>query len=483
MTDRPIRVRMAPSPTGHLHVGTAKAALFNWMFARRYGGTFVLRLEDTDAERSRDEFARELVTGLSWLGIDYDEGPYLAPDGAWAEKGAYGPYKQSERSLLYREKLQQLLDAGSAYWCYCTKEELEVERRRQQEAGEPLRYAGTCRDLATPPAGRDPQVIRLRVPAKPVAFTDLVRGQIVTDASLLGDLAIARSLDSALYNFAVVVDDIAMEITHVVRGEDHISNTPKQLLLFEAFGAVPPAYAHFPLNLDADRRKLSKRTSETSLLAYRDAGYLPAALTNFLALSGWHPAGDEEVFTLPELAQAFSTERMQRSGAVFDEAKLRWLNREHMKRLPAETLAKRLRPFLADGDAVPADVLERYVDAERGRADTLAELAAAAAWLGPYAPPSAEALIPADSSRAESHDHLRETATALEHLASETEWLEQMQAFLEARAERHGKRAVFHPVRVALSAMERSPDPVTLMRVLGQDESRARLQKAAEILA
>lgn len=483
MADRPVRVRMAPSPTGHLHVGTAYPALFNYLFARKNGGTFILRNEDTDPERSREEFAREIVTGLTWLGLSWDEGIDLTPDGALIERGDHGPYSQSKRAALYRDYLERLLAAGSAYWCYCTKEELDAERARQEAAGEPPRYAGTCRDLPAPPSGKEPQVIRFKTPAKTVVFRDLVRGEVRTDASLYGDLVIARSLDSALYNFAVVVDDITMGITHVIRGEDHVSNTPKQILIFEALDAEPPAYAHLSLLLAPDRTKLSKRRNKVSLLQYRDEGFLPEALCNFLALMGWHPSGDQEFFTLPELIESFSPDRFLKAGSVFDEVKLRWLNREHMKRLPTETLATRLRAFLPSDAAVPADLLERYVEAEQGRADTLAELAEAASWLYAYEAPAAEQLVPAESVSAESRDHLAETAEALARFTADQDWVEQIRVFLETRAERSSKRAAFHPVRVALSGLLRSPDPLTLMRVLGPVESVARLKKAAEILA
>ena len=482
-TERPIRVRMAPSPTGHLHVGTARTTLFNWLFARRYGGTFVLRIEDTDVERSKDEFAHEIVTGLSWLGIDWDEGPYLAADGTWMSKGDYGPYVQSERSALYREHLERLLHEKKAYWCYCTKDELEAERERQQAAGEPTRYAGTCRAIATVPSDKTPQVIRIHVPEKTVSFDDLVRGTIETDLALLGDLAIARSLDSALYNFAVVVDDALMQISHVVRGEDHISNTPKQLMIFEALGFEPPTYAHLPLNLDANRKKLSKRTSEVSLLAYRDQGFLPSALLNFFALLGWHPSGDEEVFSPEELAAAFEIERVQKSGAIFDEAKLRWLNKEHLKRLHPETLAQLLRPFLPAESDVAVDVLERYVVAEQGRADTLLELANEATWLVSYEKPSAEALMGKQSDRALAREHLVLAAAQIFAIREEADWMVKFQAWIDEYADAHGKREVFWPIRVALSGSEKSPDPLTIIKVLGAEVAQQRLEESAETLA
>lgn len=481
MSERPVRVRMAPSPTGHLHVGTAKASLFNWMFARHYGGTFILRLEDTDVERSQDEYAREIVQGLQWLGIDWDEGPYLAPDGVWTSRGDFGPYKQSERTSHYRAALEKLLAEKKAYWCYCTKEELELERTAQQAEGISPKYSGKCRDLSEAPDGKTPQVIRLKVPEKTISFNDLVRGEITTDLTLIGDQAIARSLDSALYNFAVVVDDIAMEISHVVRGEDHISNTPKQLVVFEALGSDAPEYLHFSLNLDSDRKKLSKRNTEVSLLAYRDQGFLPAALTNFFALLGWHPAGDEEVFTLQELGNEFSIERVQKSGAVFDETKLRWLNREHIKRLPVESLAQLVQPFLPADAAVEIDVLERYVHAEKGRADTLVELAGEATWLVAYNAPKSDDLIPKDGSKDDSLAVLTQLHESLEALEGEA-WIQEVESELNNQAEAKGKRTVFWPVRVALSGQQKSPDPITLMQVLGIEVTKVRIEAAIAAL-
>lgn len=481
--DSPVRVRMAPSPTGHLHVGTARTALFNYLFAKHYGGTFILRLEDTDAERSSDAFAREIVQGLQWLGIDWDEGPYLAPDGAWASRGEYGPYKQSERAHLYRSHLEQLLADGKAYWCYCTREELDAEREAQVAAGLAPRYGGRCRDLPAPPAGRAAGVVRFRTPSVPVTFTDLVRGSVTADMSLVGDMVIARSLDSALYNFAVVVDDILMGISHVIRGEDHISNTPKQLVLFDALGYAPPVYAHLPLNLDENRKKLSKRTGEVSLLSYRDEGYLPAALVNFFALLGWHPADDQELFTLPELAAAFTIERVQRAGSVFDLQKLRWINREHMRRAPVEWLASLVRGHLPESrEPVEAATLERFVEAERERAYTLSELGGAAGWLVSYAPPSASVLLSPGSTPEQVRLLLGEFLAALDRSGETGTWVRAAEDWLSERASTHGKREVFWPVRVALSGLASSPDPVTLMRVLGYDETRGRLSHAASEL-
>lgn len=478
----PIRVRMAPSPTGHLHVGTAYPALFNYLFAKAQGGTFILRNEDTDPERSKPEFAKEIVEGLHWLGLQWDEGIDLTDGGELTERGDRGPYTQSQRATLYREYLERLLAEGIAYWCYCTKEELDGERARQEAAGEPPRYAGTCRDLTQAPEGKAPQVIRFKTPEKLVVFTDLVRGEIKTDATLYGDLVIARSLDSALYNFAVVVDDLTMGITHVIRGEDHISNTPKQILIFEALGATPPTYGHLSLLLAPDRTKLSKRRNKTSLLQYRDEGFLPEAMCNFLALMGWHQSGDREVFTLPELIEAFSTDRLQKAGSVFDEVKLRWINREHMKLIAPTDLAQRLRPFMGPGAETVTDAtLEAYVVAEQGRADTLAELAAAAAWLTAYVPPGAQMLVPKDSTL----EATRAYVVAMRDVVTQSgdTWLSDLEQYLLRESEGAGKRAVYWPLRVALAGLEKSPDPMTLGKVLGREAALQRIEAALAALS
>jgi glutamyl-tRNA synthetase len=315
-----------------------------------------------------------------------------------------------------------------------------------------------------------------------VVFTDLVRGEIKTDATLYGDLVIARSLDSALYNFAVVVDDLTMGITHVIRGEDHISNTPKQILIFEALGATPPTYGHLSLLLAPDRTKLSKRRNKTSLLQYRDEGFLPEAMCNFLALMGWHQSGDREVFTLPELIEAFSTDRLQKAGSVFDEVKLRWINREHMKLIPPTDLAQRLRPFIGPGAETVTDAtLEAYVVAEQGRADTLAELAAAAAWLTAYVPPSAQMLVPKDSTLEATRAYL----AAMRDVVAQSgdTWLSDLEQYLLRESEGAGKRAVYWPLRVALSGLEKSPDPMTLGKVLGREAALQRLEAAVVALS
>ena len=352
------RCRIAPSPTGPLHIGTARTALFNYLFARHTGGTFVLRLEDTDAARSSVEFEHDILDGLHWLGLEWDEGPEVA---GLPARGAFGPYRQSERGEAYAVALQQLLDEDKAYPCFCTSEELAEDRKLRQEAKLPAGYVGRCANLssldreARRAEGRV-SVVRFRIGEGSVEFDDLVRGHVSIDTSELGgDLVIARSDDSPLYHFTVVVDDIAMEISHVIRGEDHLSNTPKHILLFEALGVPPPAFAHLPLILNPDRSKMSKRKSQTAMDEYRGHGYIPEAIINHLALLGWSSGTDEEVFSLDDLVQRFDLARVQPSGAIFDAERLDWLNGHWIRRLPEEELIYRALPFLRASVAAAAD--------------------------------------------------------------------------------------------------------------------------------
>jgi nondiscriminating glutamyl-tRNA synthetase len=343
------RVRIAPSPTGPLHIGTARTALFNFLFARHTGGTFILRLEDTDVARSTVEHERDILDGLHWLGLDWDEGPEVAGQPA---RGPYGPYRQMERLDLYRAAADRLLAEDKAYECYCSPEQLAADRAAQEASHEPVHYVGRCAHLtaaersARNALGLKP-VIRFRVGEGIVEFDDIVRGHVTIDTNTLGgDLVIVRSNGDPLYHFTVVVDDAQMEITHVIRGEDHLSNTPKHILLFRALGAPEPKFAHLPLILNPDRTKMSKRKSQTALDAYRAEGFLPEAIVNFLAFLGWSVGTEEEIFTLEELAQRFDLERVQSGGAVFDRVRLEWLNGQWIRRLADDDLADRLMPFL-----------------------------------------------------------------------------------------------------------------------------------------
>src|SRR6202171_735382 len=347
-----VRVRIAPSPTGFAHLGTASTALYNVLCARADGGTFVLRLDDTDVERNRPEYEQVIYEVLHWLGLDWDEGP--------DKGGPDGPYRQSERLDIYKQNAAKLLAGGKAYRCFCTPEELDAKRNLAQAEKRPYKYSRRC--LNNPPKGRVEFTVRFQVPGGEVKFTDLIRGEMVFDSALIGDFIIVKSDGFPTYNFASPVDDAAMKITHVIRGEEHLSNTPYQLMLVDALGySRPLAYAHMPLILARDGSKMSKRKhAELNLMLYREQGFLPEALLNYLALLGWNPGTPQEIFTFDELVRAFSFERVQHGGARFDWEKLNWTNGEYIRALPDEELARRLRPFLPKLDeatilrAVPA---------------------------------------------------------------------------------------------------------------------------------
>ena len=357
-----VRVRIAPSPTGFAHLGTASTALYNVLFARKQGGTFVLRIDDTDAERNRPEYEALIYESLHWLGLDWDEGP--------DKGGPYNPYRQSERLDLYREQAARLITEGKAYRCYCTPEELEAERKQAQVEKRPYKYSRRC--LTNPPSDRSVFAVRFRVPGGEIRFTDMIRGEMKFDADLIGDFIIMKSDAFPTYQFASPVDDAAMKITHVIRGEEHLSNTPYQLMLVDALGyARPQAYAHMPLILAQDGSKMSKRKHpEMNLALYREQGYLPEALVNYLALLGWNPGTSQEIFTFDELAHAFSFERVQHAGARFDWEKLNWINGEYIRMLSDDELAKRLRPFVPQLDE---ETIRRAVPPLRTRMHKLAQ--------------------------------------------------------------------------------------------------------------
>jgi nondiscriminating glutamyl-tRNA synthetase len=339
-----MRVRFAPSPTGHLHVGNARTALFNWLVARHAGGTFILRVEDTDRERSTSASEAAIKDDLRWLGLAWDEGVDAGGD--------VGPYRQSERLDLYATHTERLLTAGHAYRCFCTPELLEADRQSALAEARPPKYPGTCRRLATAEvaqrlAGGERAAVRLRVPAdRTVSFDDLVRGTVSFHTDVIGDPVIVRADGIPAYNYAVVIDDALMHITHVVRGEDHISNTPRQLLVYEAFGWAPPAFAHLSLVLGPDHAPLSKRHGATSVAEFRAKGYLPEALANYLALIGWSPGDGDEVLPLATLAERFDLGAVGHSAGVFDEAKLAWVNRHYLKAATPERLAALALPYL-----------------------------------------------------------------------------------------------------------------------------------------
>jgi nondiscriminating glutamyl-tRNA synthetase len=369
------RVRFAPSPTGELHIGNARTALFNWMFARHYGGYFILRIEDTDESRSALSYQVNLLNDLNWLGLDWDEGPQ--------KNGSYGPYKQSERLDIYKKHLQMLIDADLVYPCYCSGEELEEERQALILSKRMPRYMGKCRNLTEEERkkreneGRKPS-FRFKVKPQVIEFEDLIRGAMKFEGEAIGDFIIMRSNGMPAYNFAVVIDDHLMGITHVIRGEDHLSNTALQLMLYKAFGFAPPIFVHHCLILGKDRAKLSKRHGSVSVGEFRNQGILPEALINYLGLLGSSFTDGREVLSREEMIAGFALERASKSGAIFDEEKLRWLNAIYIRNSKTEDLIKRLKPFLEKSglkdDTINSEWFKQVIDLVKDELTTLAEV-------------------------------------------------------------------------------------------------------------
>ena len=483
-----IRVRFAPSPTGYLHVGGARTALFNWLLARRHGGAFVLRIEDTDVERSSDAMVDGILDGLRWLGLDWDEGPKIG--------GAYGPYFQSERTEHYREEAEQLVARGAAYYCYCSQDVLKSKRAEAERQGSAWRYDRTClaltpQEVAAREAAKTPRAIRVRVPGGATAFDDLVHGRIEFDGSNIEDFIILRSDGHPTYHLTVVSDDVRMKITHVIRGDDHISNTPKQLLLYQALGAEVPQFAHVPLILGPDKKRLSKRHGATSVMDYASRGYLPEAMVNFLALLGWSPgAGDRELFTATELSAVFDLGGISGGDAVFNPDKLDWFNQQHLMRLAPEELAARLKPRLeAAGLWNPAYLGERH-----------AWFFAVLEQLTPRAKRLDDFVVLGrfffsdefDVDEAAVAKHLRVDGMA-GHLRAIDRVFGALPVFdivsteqaLRAEAETRGVKAatLIHALRVALTGKTASPGLFEVAALLGRERTHNRLLSAIARLA
>jgi nondiscriminating glutamyl-tRNA synthetase len=459
-----MRVRFAPSPTGQLHVGNARTALFNWLLARGAGGTFILRIEDTDVERSTRESEAAILRDLRWLGLDWDEGPDIG--------GAHGPYRQSERLHLYQSYATELLGAGAAYYCFCSTAQLDAERQDALANGRPARYAGTCRKLSREQAeariadGERP-AIRFRVPEeRDVIFSDAVRGDVRFQTDVIGDPVIVRADGTPAYNFAVVVDDALMEVTHVVRGEDHISNTPRQILLYEALGFAPPVFAHLSLVMGPDHSPLSKRHGATSVAEFRGKGYLPEALVNYLALIGWAPGGGDELLPIDELARRFSLEAVGHSAGVFDEEKLAWANRHYLKMANPVRLAELALPYFNEAgfamtpDAQGLEFLASAIAMASASVDRLNQI-----------PPRMALLFDFDAAAALADERLLAemrgegaravVATLAEELAAaprlDREKFREIANRVKARTSLKGK-ALFHPIRVVLTGRAEGPE-------------------------
>jgi nondiscriminating glutamyl-tRNA synthetase len=463
-----VRVRFAPSPTGYVHVGNARTALFNWLFARHHGGVFALRIEDTDVERSKEEYERQLLDDLRWFGLDWDEGP--------DKGGPFGPYRQSERREIYAQHAERLIEQGDAYYCFCSAEQLEAERQEALEAGRQPRYSGRCRKLASEEAERrkaagEPAAVRLKIVESSFFWNDLVHGPTTFSGEVIGDPILVRSDSNPAYNYAVVIDDHLMEITHVIRGDDHISNTPRQLAVYRALSWEPPAFAHLSTILGSDRTRLSKRHGATSLANFREDGVLPEALRNYLLLLGWSASdGKTEKLSTEMMIAQFSLDRITKSPAVFDRKKLDWLNwetfRDLSKQQQSEFFMERAKEFLKSAGYLGDEEIERSKDLigeilvifiESKGATRLQDIAH---LIFEY---DAAAIITGETTRHVAEEPAsREILNAFipKGLAEPTLKFDRFREIIKSVEKKTGKkgRELFHPVRVALTGAESGPE-------------------------
>jgi glutamyl-tRNA synthetase len=460
-----IRTRFAPSPTGYLHIGGARTALFSWLYARKHGGTFILRIEDTDLERSTAESVDAILQGMTWLGLEYDEGPFF----------------QTHRFPRYKEVLDRMLKEGTAYHCYCSKERLETLRTEQMARKEKPRYDGKCRHGVPNPPKDIPPVVRFKNPQDgAVVVEDLIRGKVVFQSSELDDLIIARSDGTPTYNFTVVVDDMDMQITHVIRGDDHLNNTPRQMNMLKALGYTPPVYAHVPMILGADGARLSKRHGAVSVMQYRDEGFLPEALLNYLARLGWSH-GDQEIFSMEEMIRLFEATNVHTSAAAFNPEKLLWLNQHYIKTADPKHVAHHLSHHLGKFDIDPArgpDLIE-VVKAQRERAKTLAEMAAASVFF--YK--EVEHYEPKDAATHFKPEILEPLTELRNQFAVLPEWTaEAIHAAVNGLADARGLKLgkIAQPLRVAVAGRAVSPPIDLTLALLGREQTLKRLDRALE---
>ncbi len=461
-----IRVRFAPSPTGYLHVGGARTALFNWLYARHFGGTFILRIEDTDTERSTQESVDAILQGMEWLGLDCDEGPFY----------------QTDNFPLYKQHVQKLLDEGKAYRCWCKPEELDAKREAAMAEGRKPKYDGTCRNRKDQPLDQ-PHVIRFKAPEEgETAFDDLIKGRIAFPNTELDDLIIQRTDGTPTYNFCVVIDDALMRISHVIRGDDHVNNTPRQIQLYEALGYPVPLFAHVPMILGSDKARLSKRHGATSVMAYRDMGYLPEALANYLVRLGWSH-GDDEIFSRQEMIEKFDIGNVGRAPSVFNPDKLNWLNAHYIKTEDSESLAELLKPHLASCGVsdVSSPDLPGVINTLKERAQTLEEMAERALFYY-QAPQKYDEAALAKFEKG----HLQAVFTAVVAKLSATTVSTATDGdllFKEICAEGGWKMPqVGQPVRVALSGSTQAPGIGEIIVALGVGEAIRRIELARELL-
>lgn len=486
--DRAVRVRFAPSPTGPLHVGGARSALFNYLFAKKNNGKFILRIEDTDKEISEQRWTDEIISELKWLGIAWDEGPDVG--------GEFGPYKQSQRIDIYKKYLEKLLTEKNAYYCFCAEDELENKRQEQMSRGLAPKYDGKCRNLSNKEVqeklrANDAFVIRFKIENKKVKFNDLIRGEVEFDAGLLGDVVIAKNLESPLYHFAVVVDDFEMQISHIIRGEEHLSNTPRQILLQKALDFYQPIYGHLPLLLNMDKSKMSKRQGDVALSDYHKSGYLPEALINFMVLLGWSPGTEKEVFSLSQLEKEFSIEKVQKAGAVFNVQRLDFLNGFYIRQKPIEKLTELCVPYLKNAGLLVVGQasehkLEKIIEVSKDRMKKLSDIIELAdfffsdelnldkdllKWSNMQDGDVEEALLLCDKILTKIKDwEIKEIEKVLLTGAGD---FSKQKGYPE-----NNKGYLLWPLRVALSGKKFSPSPFEIASVLGREKTLKRIKEA-----
>ncbi len=485
-----VRTRFAPSPTGYLHVGGLRTALYNYLFAKRHGGAFLLRVEDTDRTRYVPGAVESLIRVLDRMGLGYDEGPMLE-EGRVTQRGDRGPYIQSERTDLYQEHARLLLEKGAAYRCFCSSDRLESVRSQQELAKLPTKYDRTClrltpEEIESKRSANEPHVIRLRIPDGETVFTDLIRGAITIQNSEVDDQVLLKSDGFPTYHLANVVDDHLMEITHVIRGEEWLSSVPKHLALYHAFGWTPPAFAHLPLILNPDRSKLSKRQGDVAVEDYLARGYLPEALLNFVALLGFNPKADQELYDLRELAELFDIERVNKSGALFAREKLDWMNGAYIRKKTADELVELCRPFVsASGQTVEETAFKKICTVEQERLVLLSDMVEKVKAYGELPDYPASLLVWKKSSAEDARTELSAIRPVLQALPAETFSTiplldEAIRRYIEESGRQNGP--VLWPLRVALSGASASPSPFELLWVLGREEADRRIEEALKRL-
>ncbi len=464
-----IRVRFAPSPTGPLHFGASRTALFNYLFTQKNKGKFILRIEDTDIERSEKKYEKDIIENLKWLGLKWDEGPNKDSS---SDTEGLSLYRQSQRTKIYQKYIKKLFDSKQAFWCDHTKEELEKEKKEQMAKKQAPRHV--CNRKGKAKKG----IIRFRCPDKKIVFNDLIRGKLEFNGGLLGDISIAKDEKTPLYNFSVVIDDYEMRISHVIRGEDHISNTPKQILLGQALGFPQPQFAHLPLILGPDKSKLSKRHGAVSMGWYKKEGYLPEALVNFMVLLGWNPGTTKEIFSLKELIKEFSLERVQKGGAIFNLQRLDWINSHYIRQMDLDDLTKKCLPYLPE--KVDFDYARKIVALEQERLKKLSEIGELTKFffLGKMDYP-AELLIWKKMTLKQVKNNL----DILEETLSKTAKFDRksLEKTLMLLTKKYGSGELLWPLRVALTGQKASPGPFEIAEILGKEKTLKRIQQAKNL--